>query len=163
VITLNLAALGDTLFISRLPATYNACGRLIAEAVAHNTWDEVGVLAHTKPTQHRPATSYKASEGEVTLYGTPYRAVVIHSSAQDKRRQQRLERAIQASYSTMQTDAHTAEQQEYFCRADAEAAAAKLRAVPTAYHLMDVTVEERPLESRGRPSSTTPRAVKAMR
>jgi len=53
----HLTALGDTLFISRLPATYNACGRLIAEAVAHNTWDEVGVLAHTKPTQHRPAPS----------------------------------------------------------------------------------------------------------
>jgi transposase len=106
---------------------------------------------------------YKAYESEVTLYGTLYRAVVLHSSAQDQRRQQRLEREIQASYSTMQTYAHTAEQQEYFCRADAEAAAAKLRAVPTAYHLMDVTVEERPLYSRGRPSSTKPRAVKAMR
>ena len=35
----NLATLGDTLFISRLPATYNECGRLITEAVAHNTWD----------------------------------------------------------------------------------------------------------------------------
>ena len=52
-------------------------------------------------------------EGEVTLYGTPYRAVVVHSSAQDKRRQQRLARDIQASYSTMQTTARTAEQQEY--------------------------------------------------
>ncbi len=82
----NLAALGDTLFISRLPATYNECGRLITEAVAHNTWEDVGVLAHTKPTKHRPGTSYKAYEGEVTLYGTPYRAVVVHSSAQDKRR-----------------------------------------------------------------------------
>src|SRR6266516_6829577 len=106
----NLAALGDTLFISRLPATYHECGRLIAEAVAHNTWDEVGVLAHTKPTQHRPATSYKAYEGKVTLSGTLSRAVVLHSSAQDQRRQQRLERAIQASYSTMQTYAPTAEQ-----------------------------------------------------
>jgi hypothetical protein len=77
----NLAALGDTLFITRLPATYNECGRLITEAVAHNAWEEVGVLAHTKPTKHRPVTSYKASEGKVTLYGTPYRAVVVHSSA----------------------------------------------------------------------------------
>jgi transposase len=34
----NLAALGATLFISRLPATYHECGRLITEAVAHNTW-----------------------------------------------------------------------------------------------------------------------------
>jgi transposase len=38
----NLAALGDTLFITRLPATYSACGRVIAEAVAHNHWEEGG-------------------------------------------------------------------------------------------------------------------------
>jgi transposase len=159
----NLAALGDTLFITRLPATYNECGRLIAEAVAHNTWEEVGVLAHTKPTKHRPVTSYKAYEGEVTLYGTAYRAVVVHSSTQDKRRQQRLARDIQASYSTLQTTARTAEQQEYFCRADAEAAAVQLRAVPAAYHLVDVTVEERPVYGRGRPSPHKPRTVKALR
>ena len=50
----NLRALGDTLFISRLPAAYNECGRLIAEAVAHNRWDEIGVLASTQPTRPRP-------------------------------------------------------------------------------------------------------------
>jgi transposase len=159
----NLTALGDTLFITRLPATYNECGRLIAEAVAHNTWEDVGILAHTKPTKHRPGTAYKAYEGKGTLYGTPYRAVVLHSSAQDKRRQKRLERDIQASQSTLQTTARAAEQQAYFCRADAEAAAAQLRAVHTAYHLLDVTVEERPLYGRGRPSATKPRAVKTMR
>ena len=159
----NLAALGDTRFITRLPATYNECERIIAEAVAHNTWDDLGVIAHTKPTQHRPATSYKAYEGAVTLYGTPYRAVVLHSSAQDKRRQKRLERESQASYGTVQTAARTAEQQEYFCRADAEAAAATLRAMSAAYHLIDVAVEERPLYGRGRPSSHKPRAVQAMR
>jgi transposase len=93
----NLAALGDTRFITRFPATSNACERILAEAVAHNTWDDLGVIAHTKPTQHRPATSSKAYEGAVTLYGTPYRAVVLHSSAQDKRRQKRLERERQAS------------------------------------------------------------------
>jgi transposase len=159
----NLATLGDTLFITRFPATYNECGRLIAEAVAHNAWEEVGVLAHTKPTRHRPVTSYKAYEGHVTLYGTPYRAVVVHSSAQDKRRQQRLARDIQASASTVQTTARTAEQQEYFCRADAEAAAAQLRAVHAAYHRIDVTVEERPVYGRGRPSPHKPRPIKAMR
>lgn len=159
----NLAALGDTLFISRLPATYNECGRLITEAVAHNTWEEGGVLAHTKPTKHRPVTAYKVSEGEVTLYGTAYRAVVIHSSTQDKRRQQRLERDIQASYRTAQTAARRAEQQEYFCCADAETAAAQLRAVPTAYHRMEVTVEERPVYGRGRPSAHKPRPITARR
>jgi len=159
----NLAALGDTLFITRLPATYNECERLIAEAVAQDTWEEIGRLAHTKPTKHRPATSYKAYEGEVILYGTPYRAVVIRSSAQDKRRQQRLEREIQTSYSTVQTAARLAAQQEYFCRADAAAAAAQLRAQPTAYHRVEVAVTERPLYGRGRPSAHKPRPVKAMR
>ena len=159
----NLTTLGDTLFITRLPATYNECGRLITEAVAHNTWEEVGVLAHTKPTKHRPVTFYKTYEGKLTLYGRPYRAVVVHSSTQDKRRQQRLARDIQASYSTIQTTARHAEQQEYFCRADAEAAAATLRAMPTTYHLLDVTVEERPLYGRGRPSADKPRTIKAMR
>jgi len=159
----NLAALGDTLFITRLPATYNACGRIIAEAVAHNTWEECGVIASTTPTQHRPVATYKAYEGEVTLYGTSYRAVVIHSSAQDKRRQQRLAREIQASYSTLQTATRAGEQQEYFCRADAEAAAAQLRAVPAAYHQVEVTVEERPVYGRGRPSAHKPRPIKALR
>src|SRR5262245_3141124 len=159
----NLAALGDTLCITRFPATYNECRRRIAEAVAHNAWEEVGVLAHTNPTKHRPVTSSKASEGEVTLDGTPSRAVVVHSSAQDKRQQQRLERDLQASQSPLQTAARTAEPQEYFCRAEAEAAAAKLRAMPTAYHRLDVAVEERPLYGRGRPSSHKPRTVKARR
>jgi transposase len=159
----NLAALGATLFITRLPATSNEGGRLIAEAVAHNTWEAVGVLARTKPTQHRPATAYRVSEGEVRLYGTTSRAVVVHSSAQDKRRQQRLARDIQTAASTLHTTVRTAEQQEYFCRADAAAAAAQLRAVPTPYHLLDVTVEERPVYGRGRPSAHTPRPVKALR
>jgi hypothetical protein len=46
----NLAALRNTLFITRLPATYSECGRVIAEAVASNAWEEVGVLAQTPPT-----------------------------------------------------------------------------------------------------------------
>src|SRR2546422_233191 len=158
----NLAALGDTLFITRLPATYNECGRLIAEAVAHNTWEAVGVLAHTKPTKHRPATAYKVSEGEVRLYGTTYRAVVVHSSAQDKRRQQRLARDIQTAASTLHTTVRTAEQQEYFCRADAAAAAAQLRAGPTPYHLLDVTVEERPVFVGARPAPHSRPPVKAL-
>jgi hypothetical protein len=62
----NLAALRDTLFITRLPATYSECGRVIAEAVAHNRWEEVGVLAQTPPTKHRPGTSYTVADGRVT-------------------------------------------------------------------------------------------------
>src|SRR5918911_3562388 len=98
----SLAALRDPLFITRLPATYSACGRGIAEAVAANQWEEVGVVAPTAPTQHRPGTCYRVAEASVTLYGKAYRAVVVHSSSQEQRRQQRLERELQASYALLE-------------------------------------------------------------
>ena len=141
----NLDALGDTLCITRLPATYSECGRLITEAVAHNTWEDVGVLAHTKPTKHRPGTSSTVAESAVLLYGTPSRAVVVHSSAQDTRRQPRLVRDIQASQSTIQSTARAAAPPVYCCRADADAAAAQLRAVRAASHGRAVTVDEQPV------------------
>jgi transposase len=159
----NLAALRDTFFITRLPATYSACSRVIAEAVAHNHWEEVGVLAQTPPTKHRPGTFYKVAEGEVTLYGKTYRAVVVHSSSQDQRRQQHLQRDIQASYATLEATVREATHQEYFCHADAAAAAAKLRALQSAYHGVPVDIEERPQYGPGRPSRTQPRRVKAWR
>ena len=159
----NRAALRDTLFITRLPATYSACGRGIAEAVAADRWEEVGVLAQTRPTQHRPGTFYKVAESSVTLYGQAYRAVVVHSSSQDQRRQEHLERELRASYATLEATVHEAARQEYFCQADAEAAAAKLRALQSAYHWVEVGVEERPKYGPGRPSSKQPRVGKALR
>jgi transposase len=159
----NLAALRDTLFITRLPATYSECGRVIADAVARDRWEEVGVLAQTPPTKHRPGTFYKVAEGSVTLYGQAYRAVVVHSSSQDQRRQQHLAREIQTSYATLEATVREATQQEYFCYADAEAAAAKLRALQSAYHWVEVGVGEYPTYGPGRPSSKKPRVVKALR
>jgi transposase len=159
----NLAALGDTLFITRLPATYSECERVIGEAVARNRWEEVGVLAQTPPTQHRPGAFYKVAEDVVTLYGKTYRAVVVHSSGQDQRRQKRLEREFQASYTTLDAAVREAAQQEYACLADAETAAAKVRALQSAYHRVEGVVEERPQYGPGRPSQTRPRVVKALR
>jgi transposase len=159
----NLAALRHTLFITRLPTTYSECGRVIAEAVAHNHWEEVGVLAQTPPTRRRPGTCYNVSESSVTLYGKAYRAVVVHSNRQDQRRQKRLEREIQASYMTLEAAVREAVRQEYFCHADGEAAAARLRALQSAYHWVQVGVEERPKYGPGRPSLQQPRVLKALR
>jgi transposase len=159
----NLAALRATLFITRLPATYSACGRVSAEAVAHNHWEEVGVLAQTPPTRQRPGTFYKVAEARVTLYGKVYRAVVVHSSSQDQRRQKHLAREFQASHATLEATVREVTRQEYFCQADAEVAAAKLRAQQSASHEGEVRVEERPKYGPGRPSQKQPRVVKALR
>ena len=89
--------------------------------------------------------------------------MVVHASAQANRRQRRLERAIPAAQSTIQTAARTAAPPEDGCRAAADGAAAQLRAVHTPAHLVAVTVEERPVDGRGRPSAHTPRTGKALR
>jgi transposase len=103
------------------------------------------------------------AEDVVTLYGKTYRAVVVHSSSQDQRRQKRLERECQASYTTLEAIVREAAQQEYACLADAETAAAKVRALQSAYHRVEVGVEECPQYGPGRPSQTRPRVVKAWR
>jgi transposase len=108
----HLAALGDTLCITRLPATYSACGRVIAEAVAQKRWEEVGVLAQTPPTKHRPGAFDQVAESGVTLYGKAYRAVVVHSSSQDQRRQKHLRRELQASSAVLEATVREAAQQE---------------------------------------------------
>ena len=70
--------------------------------------------------------------------------MVVHSSSQDQRRQKHLECELRASYATLAATVHEAARQEYFCQGDAEAAAAKLRALPSADHGGAVDVEERP-------------------
>jgi hypothetical protein len=62
----HLAALGDRVFSTRLPATDSDCAGGIAEAVAHNPWAEVGGLAQTPPTKHRAKTVYQVAAGRVT-------------------------------------------------------------------------------------------------
>jgi transposase len=154
----NLAQLGErTLFISRLPATYNEHERVILAAIEADDWQAVGPIAQTAPTKNRPGASYRLHEGSVTIDGKAYRAVVVHSSAHDRRRLKRLEREIEASRSEIAQVAKEAEKQTFFCRPDAEAAAAQGRTLRTAYHLLEVWVEERPRFSPGRPKKGTPR------
>jgi transposase len=145
----NLARAGR--FITRLPATYSACEQAIVEAIDADHWTEVGCIATTPPTKHRPAASYRVSEHSVALYGTPYRAIVVHSSAHDKRRHKRLERELDASLKAITAQAKVCERKTLACLADAQAAAQEAMAQPTAYHRLHVSVVERPRYARGRP------------
>lgn len=159
----NLAALGATLVITRLPAPYSECGRGIAEAVAQSRWEAVGVLAQTPPTKHRPGTFATVAERGVPFHGKASRAVVVHSSSQDQRRPKHLAREFQASAPVLGASVHEAAPPEYFCRADAEAAATKVRALPSASHRVEGIVEAHPKYGPGRPRLKPPRVVKALR
>lgn len=159
----NLKRIGDDIFfISRLPATYKECRRVIEEAVAGKAWEDVGVLAVTKPTNKRPAAYYKASESHVTIYGKQYRAVVVHSSAHDKRRQKRIERELKNERKRVLGLCKKERKTEYFCRADAEAAAQRVGAIKSKYYTIHARIEERPQYGRGRPRNDEAREVKKM-
>jgi transposase len=159
----NLAQAGEhTHFITRLPATYNEHERVILSAIAADDWQEVGRIAQTTPTKNRPGACYRVHEGAVTLYGKDYRAVVVHSSAHDHRRLKRLERELSASRRDIDGLAKVAAKKTFFCRADAEAAAAEVRACSSAYHQMSVSVLERPRYGRGRPKKNVPKTPVAV-
>ena len=148
----NLKELGDEIrFISRLPARYKECQRVIGEAVTAGTWDDIGIIAETAPTKHRPGTSYRAYETQVELYGTTYRAVVVHSSAHDRRRQKRIDRALQVEHKPLTAEMKKTCQIAYACKADAEAAITRIEKTKATYSTIKARVEERPTYKRGRP------------
>ena len=155
----NLTTVGDNLFLTRLPFSYNEAGRVVSEAVEQNIWEEVGVLNKTPATAKRPAALYSITEKTVTLYEKEYRAVVIHSTAHDKRRLKRLERQIKKSISTLSKLIAKETKLEFFCRPDADAAASRLQQYDTELHRVTVNVEEKISYARGRPPKNGKRKV----
>lgn len=143
----------DTWFLTRLPATYNECGRVISEAVATDNWVDIGPLAEEPNRPKRPTAHYKFYEGTVELYGKTYRAIVVHSSAHDKRRHKRIDRLLEKDRKQLDKTCKEATSTAFFCRADAEAAEEKLvRTANTTYHRIITNIEKVPKFSRGRPA-----------
>lgn len=160
----NLRLMGDeTLFITRLPATFGEHQRLIEEAVQSESWQDYGILAATEPTKNRPGVHYRGHETTVSLYEKTLRAVVVHSSAHDRRRQKRLDREVIQEQATWSKKLAQLDKTLYFCEADAQAAMARLQKETLRFHDIELLAEERPLYARGRPKADGSRALKEMR
>lgn len=159
----NLQQLRDKRFISRLPASYNEHERVIAAAVAAKRWVELGTLAESAASKNRPLARYKVSDETVTIDGQNYRAIVVHSSSHDRRRQKRLERQLKASSQQIKALIKAHQGIDYACQADAQAEAERLGRQRSAYHRLEVSVEARPHYGPGRPKSDGTRTIKAMR
>jgi transposase len=159
----NLHALDSMSFITRLPANFNEHDRLIQEAVEAEEWEDLGVLAVTKPTKNRTPASYRISEGTAVLYKREYRAVIVHSSAHDKRRQKKLERRIKESLRSAQDVQADAKKREFACQADAEQEAERIARLHFPLHSIQARVQQRPKYGRGRPPKGGERQVKEMK
>ena len=151
----NLESVGPNRFITRLPASYAECPRVIAEALGSGAWVPLGRLAENPVGKTRPCAEYKAFETSVVLYGKTYRAVVVHSSSHDKRRQKKLKKAIAKSSKTI-TAALGKLPELYFCEADALAAAARVEKLSDKLHTVTTAVRPIEVRRRGRPPATGP-------
>jgi transposase len=157
----NLDACQDrTWFLTRLPATYNECSRIVRQAVASDRWIDIGPLAEDRDRPKRPVARYRAYDGVVELYGKTYRAIVVHSSAHDKRRHKRIDRLLKQERKQLEADCKQATAAPYYCRADARAAGEKLiRKSEGSYHRLEINVQKEPKYGRGRPAAGKPRPV----
>ena len=146
-------------FVTRLPFTYNETDRCVKEAVRADQWKEIGVLARSLPTRKRPVASYRGYESEVELYGTSYRAVVIHSSAHDKRRNKRIDRELKQERNCLMEEIQRSNQITFYCEADALSHLDRLKALSSPYYRVDGQITEIPVYGRGRPSKSEPRKI----
>ena len=149
-------------FITRLPARYKEEQRAIAEAVEADAWEDLGALAQTvDPSRRRRSARYKVYETRVTLYGRVFRAIVVHSSAHDKRRRKKLQRQIEKELEELKKAIRREHKNVYSCRADAEAVLRRVQKKETELCRIVGDVQERPRYGRGRPRKDGTRRVQA--
>ena len=146
----NLAVLGTTQFISRLPSVYSACRQVIDEAMEVNQWLHIGSLNEVPSGRKRPPAVYQATESSVTIDGTDYRAVVFHSDALDKRRLNKLERELSESEQELREQIRSIPLR-YACEADAVQAVQHIESLKSLYHKVEVELEKTAVRGRGRP------------
>jgi len=74
-----------------------------------------------------PVGHYRAFDTTVSLYEHDYRAIVVHSSAHDKRRQKRILRLLDEKHKQLRGHVKQAADANFFCHADAQSVAEKLQ------------------------------------
>jgi transposase len=154
----NLLLLNGHRFISRLPANFGVCDQAIQEAVAQDEWSDIRTLQEIAPSAKRPPAQYKAYETTVEIGGSVYRAVVIHSSAHDKRRQKKVEKQLEAARSALEKDLRQ-RQTEFFCEADAQRAIEETRQRKGAPYRLNGEIQAVPVRRPGRPPKDQPAAT----
>lgn len=157
----NLKSLGGNSFISRLPANYKECSVAINKAVEANQWESFGALAETPSSKKRPSAIYKGFETTVMLYNAEYRAIVVHSSDHDIRRQKRIERELKKS------EADIAKQVKgmvvaFSCEEDATVAAKLMGKIKSRFHCLETTIEKSSKQKSGRPPKNKEAAMKTV-
>ena len=122
------------------------------------SWINFGQLNQTPATKKRPAAYYRGFETTVELYGETYRAIVVHSSAHDKRRHKRIDRIIDQKRKDLEAHCKKINSGPFYCQADADAAAEKIiKIAANSYHKLTYGIRKVAKYPRGRPAKGKPR------
>ncbi len=151
----NLALLGSTGFVSRLPANFKACKEVIDKAVSTEGWVPIGRLAELESSK---GATYKAREELVEIGGVSYRCVVYHSDSYDRRKQKAIESEVKRSLDDPSTQKTI--EVKYYCREDAIQACLAANRQHSALHEIRAHVVQRQSYRRGRPPKEGPRATR---
>jgi transposase len=125
----NLELIGDSPFVTRLPASYKVHGQTIETALKADNWEDLGPLNQTpaSTSNKRPAATYKIAQAPIELYGRSYRGIIVHSTNHDKRRQKRIDRQLDEAQKKAEGAIKVARRNTYSCEKDATAALDKLQ------------------------------------
>jgi transposase len=151
----------NVLFISRLPETYKECLKVKSEAVRERTWEKVGSFVKVPEGSKKQPAQYRVTEKQVELYGTQYRAVVVHSDAHDRRRKKKVTQEIDKDHKEVAHRIKALSKKEFFCFPDAQKAKEELR--DGKYHTILSSIVEKPIYEKGRPQKNEPRKIKQTR
>lgn len=146
----NLNHYANRPFISRLPETFSLCHELKDIAFEQEAnWVSVGAL-----TDKPDAAAYRIQGMTSELSGRPYRFAVVHSSALDRRKQQKTDREIVKERTSLDKAVGEWAGIEYHCEADAAKQLAEHLKTTTKYHRLQGQVErvEKIKRPRGRPA-----------
>lgn len=149
----NLASLGGTLFLSRLPANYEECHRLIEDAIKADKWLDVGCVQEAPDSSlstRRPPAKYRLLDTTAILDDIEYRALVVHSDHLDERRTRTLAKDDAISKEKIE-ELCAPLLADYACEADALAACERINSLKAELHRarpLVTTVEKR---GKGRP------------
>lgn len=157
----SLNAAGEVLFISRLPETYKEGLKVKSEAVCEGQWEQVGSFSEVPKASKKQPARYRVTQKQVKLYGTTYRAIVVHSDAHDRRRKKKIQKEIHKDKKEIEQRIKTVSKKEFFCFPDTQKAVEELK--EGKYHRILCSIAEKPVYARGRSNKEGIRKIKQIR
>lgn len=136
-------------FISRLPETYKLAAELKERAWAQDRWECLGRLA-----QSAKGAVYHAQSFTEEFEGRPYRFIVVHSTAKNRRKSKTIEKQIARERTELTKAVKAFEKERFNCSEDAIKAylAFEKHQSPAFHALSAEVIEERTLRRPpGRP------------